>query len=156
MFTIGATPRPTGLGVQDYGGGVKQLNLCPPSPNCVSTSEGANDVQHYVPAWTYDPKKSGKTREQAMAELAKVVAESKPDGFTPTIIKQTDDYLYAEYQSPTFGFIDDVEFWIKDNTQVEYRSASRIGESDGDINRKRIRALRRALEPLGWKSLAQM
>lgn len=33
-------------------------------------------------------------------------------------------------------------------------SASRIGESDGDINRKRIKALRKALEPLGWKSIA--
>lgn len=36
---------------------------------------------------------------------------------------------------------------------MEYRSASRIGESDGDINRKRIRAIRQALEKKGWKSL---
>lgn len=28
----------------------------------------------------------------------KVVKSSKPDGFTPTIIKQTDDYLYAEFE----------------------------------------------------------
>ena len=39
------------------------------------------------------------------------------------------------------------------DSQVEYRSASRIGESDGDINRKRIRAIRQALEKKGWKSL---
>ena len=56
LLPIGAAPRPTGLGVQDYGGGVKQLNLCPPTPNCVSTSEAANDPQHFVPAWTYDAK----------------------------------------------------------------------------------------------------
>ena len=51
-------------------------------------------------------------------------------------------------------FIDDVEFWFpgKDN-KVEYRSASRIGESDGNINRKRIKALREALEKKGWRSL---
>jgi hypothetical protein len=35
---------------------------------------------------------------------------------------------------------------------VEYRSASRIGESDGDINRKRIKAIREALQTKGWRS----
>lgn len=38
-----------------------------------------------------------------MKELVEVVNKLKPDGFEPKIIKQTDDYLYAEYQSPTFG-----------------------------------------------------
>lgn len=85
------------------------------------------------------------------------VSTIKPDNFTPTVITQTGDYLYAEFQSPTFGFIDDVEFWFPDNKQkdgiVEYRSASRIGESDGDINRKRIKAIRLALEKKGWKGI---
>jgi uncharacterized protein (DUF1499 family) len=36
------------------------------------------------------------------------VSSSKPDGFTPTLIKRTDEYVYFEFQSPTFGFIDDV------------------------------------------------
>jgi hypothetical protein len=36
---------------QDYGGGLKTLALCPPSPNCISTAEEANDPQHYVPQW---------------------------------------------------------------------------------------------------------
>lgn len=31
-----------------------------------------------------------------------------PDKFTPTLIKRTNDYVYFEFQSPTFGFIDDV------------------------------------------------
>ena len=85
------------------------------------------------------------------------VSTIKPDNFTPTVITQTGDYLYAEFQSPTFGFIDDVEFWFPENKQkdgiVEYRSASRIGESDGDINRKRIKAIRLALEKKGWKGI---
>jgi len=115
-----------------------------------------------VPAWTYNPeegrgKKKPATQAQAMQELTDVVSKLTPDGFTPKIIKQTDDYLYAEYQSPTFGFIDDVEFYFPvTGTQpytVEYRSASRIGESDGDINRKRIKAIRLELQKKGWKSL---
>ena len=31
------------------------------------------------------------------------VAASKPDNFEPKVISRTDDYIYAEYQSPTFG-----------------------------------------------------
>ena len=54
-------------------------------------------------------------------------------------------------------FIDDVEFWFKpdagtESSRVEYRSASRVGESDGNINRKRIKAIREALETKGWAS----
>ena len=57
---------------------------------------------------TYNPEdgrgsKKPATRDQAMKELVEVVSSLQPDKFTPTIIKQTDDYLYAEYQSPTFG-----------------------------------------------------
>jgi hypothetical protein len=51
LFNWGATPRPSNIGVQDYGGGLKTLGLCPPSPNCISTAEEANDPEHYVPQW---------------------------------------------------------------------------------------------------------
>jgi len=109
---------------------------------------------------TYNPeegrgRKKPITQAEAMAELREVVESMEPDGFTPTIIKQTDSYLYAEYKSPTFGFIDDVEFYFPGGNRdlVEYRSASRVGDSDFDINRKRIKAIRQALEKKGWKSI---
>jgi uncharacterized protein (DUF1499 family) len=159
LFTWGAAPQPSSVGVQDYNG-FQTLSLCPTSPNCVSTSEEANDMTHYVPPWTYNPeegrgRKNPATPEQAMQELVDVVNSTQPDGFTPTIKKQTQDYLHVEYESPTFGFIDDFEaFFPKDRPGiVEYRSASRIGESDGDINRKRIKALRLELQKKGWKSV---
>lgn len=160
LFTWGAAPRPSNLGVLDYGGGVRTLNLCPPSPNCISTAEEMSDPAHYVPAWTYNPedgrgRTKPATREQAMAELVEVVTALKPDGFMPTVVKQTDEYLYVEFESPTFGFVDDVEFWMPADKpgMVEYRSASRIGESDGDANRKRIKALRVELQKKGWRSV---
>lgn len=31
------------------------------------------------------------------------VTTLKPDGFEPTIVKETNDYLYLEYESPFFG-----------------------------------------------------
>jgi hypothetical protein len=76
-----------------------------------------NDPTHYVPAWSYNPQdgrgfKKPVTQQEAMAELVEAVNTLKPDNFTPKIITQSDDYLYVEYESPTFGFIDDVEFWF--------------------------------------------
>ncbi len=96
----------------------------------------ATDKVWTDPCRTYNPEdrrsKQPITKESAMSELAAAISSTKPDNFTPTIITKTDDYLYAEYQSPTFGFIDDVEFYFPPGkSTVEYRSASRIGESDG-------------------------
>ena len=46
IHTYPCTCRP-----QDYGGGLRTLALCPPTPNCISTAEEANDPAHYVPQW---------------------------------------------------------------------------------------------------------
>lgn len=160
LVNWGAAPRPKGIGIQDYGGGVKTLALCPPSPNCVSTAEEVNDPAHFVPGWTYNPedgrgKNKPATKEKAMQELLDVIEKTSPDGFAHKIVKQTDDYVYVEYESPTFGFIDDFEVYFPADRPgyVEYRSASRIGESDGDVNRKRIKAIRLELQKKGWRSL---
>ncbi|GIL41953.1 hypothetical protein Vafri_33 [Volvox africanus] len=159
VLSIGAAPRPSNLGIQDYGAGIQTLSLCPRTPNCIATSEEGNDREHYAPPLTYNPQdgrglKGPVSQDQAMSELVAAVQKLNPDGFTPKIVKQTKDYLYVEYESPLMGFIDDVEFWFKPGpgARVEYRSASRVGESDGNINRKRIRAIRQELETKGWRS----
>ena len=108
LFNFGASPRPSGLGVKEFSGR-KTLALCPSTPNCISTAEEANDMGHYVPQWSTGKKSTA----DAMADLVEAVNTLTPDGFTPKIITQTSDYLYAEYESPTFGFIDDVEFLIQ-------------------------------------------
>jgi uncharacterized protein (DUF1499 family) len=71
-----------GLGIQDYGGGAKTLSLCPPTPNCVATSEEANAVDHYAPPLTYNPEdgrgqKKPASQAQAMQELVDVVGAMK-------------------------------------------------------------------------------
>ncbi|KAG6542574.1 hypothetical protein Mapa_016045 [Marchantia paleacea] len=149
--------RPSYLGVQK---GVPSLALCPATPNCISTAEEINDPGHYVPPWTYNPeegrgRRNPASKEQAMQELIEVVENTKPDNFTPRIVKKTDDYVYVEYESPLLKFIDDVEFWFPPGGRslVEYRSASRVGSQDFNINRKRIKALRQALEKKGWRSV---
>ncbi|KAL2251666.1 uncharacterized protein LOC105173228 [Sesamum indicum] len=148
--------KPNYLGVQKNPGG---LALCPATNNCVSTSENISDLTHYAPPWNYNPEegrgsKKPVSREQAMEELLQVIKSTKPDNFTPKIAEKRDDYVRVEYESPIMGFVDDVEFWFPPGKKpiVQYRSASRFGNFDFDINRKRIKALRLALEKKGWAS----
>ena len=64
-----------------------------------------------------------------------------------TVIEQRDDYLYAQFETPTLRFVDDVEFWYDPATSaLQVRSASRIGRRDFGVNRARIEAIRRQLQ----------
>ncbi|RZC29948.1 hypothetical protein D0Y65_001529 [Glycine soja] len=82
------------------------------------------------------------------------IESTTPDKFSPRIVERKEDYIRVEYQSSILGFVDDVEFWFPPGkgSTVEYRSASRLGNFDFDVNRKRIKALRQELEKKGWAS----
>uniref|UniRef100_B9GPG8 DUF1499 family protein n=1 Tax=Populus trichocarpa TaxID=3694 RepID=B9GPG8_POPTR len=144
--------KPDYLGVQKN---QPSLSLCPATKNCISTSENITDLTHYAPPWNYNGgRKKPVSKEQAMEELLDVIRSTKPEKFTPKIVERDDDYVHVEYQSPILGLVDDVEFWFRpgNNTIVEYRSASRLGNFDFDYNRKRIKILRLELEKKGWAS----
>lgn len=148
--------KPNYLGVQKNPLG---LALCPATNNCVSTSENISDLTHYAPPWNYNPEegrgsKNPVSKEKAMEELLQVIKSTKPDNFSPRIVEKRDDYVRVEYESPILGFVDDVEFWFAPGKKsiVQYRSASRLGNFDFDINRKRIKVLRLELEKKGWAS----
>ncbi|XP_073290582.1 uncharacterized protein [Primulina huaijiensis] len=148
--------KPNYLGVQKN---PPSLALCPATNNCVSTSENVSDRSHYAPPWDYNPEegrgsKNPASKEQAMKELLDVIKSTKPENFSPKVTEKTDDYVRVEYESPIMGFVDDVEFWFPPGKKsiVQYRSASRLGNFDFDVNRKRIKALRLALEKKGWAS----
>ncbi|KAF3790245.1 hypothetical protein EJ110_NYTH16813 [Nymphaea thermarum] len=135
--------RPNYLGVQKN---PPSLALCPATKNCITTTEELNDPAHFAPPWNYNPengrgRKNPVTREVAMAELLQVIESTRPDNFTPHVTEKKDDYVRVEYESPIFGFVDDVEFWFPPGKKsvVEYRSASRLGSYDFDANRKRIK-----------------
>ncbi|MBV5259538.1 DUF1499 domain-containing protein [Synechococcus moorigangaii CMS01] len=125
---------PTNLGVQ---GG--QLAPCPSTPNCV-VSQGS-DQDHQIAPIGYQGD-----RQRAYDSLIKVL------GVVPRtdIITQTDDYIRAESRSRLFGFVDDVEFYLPETESViQMRSASRLGESDLGVNRRRLEQIRLALQDLG-------
>ncbi|MEM0980360.1 MAG: DUF1499 domain-containing protein [Cyanobacteria bacterium P01_H01_bin.58] len=123
--------RPNNIGVKDG-----SLASCPNSPNCV-VSQGEEDAEHAIAPLTYTG-----TPSEAMMVLRQVVESQQGS----EIIQQTDDYLYAEFTSKLMGFVDDVEFYLPANAPgtIHMRSASRLGQSDLGVNRKRIEAIRAA------------
>lgn len=127
---IFAGKRPNNLGVKSG-----KLAPCPNSPNCVSSQ--SSDVGHSIAPLTYKS-----TPEQAIAKL-KAVIQSLP---RTKIITENKDYLYAEFKSALMGFVDDVEFYLDRKANViQVRSASRLGQSDLGVNRKRIETIRAKL-----------
>ena len=62
------------------------------------------------------------------------------------IITEHENYLYAEFSSDMFGFVDDVEFALdQKESLIQVRSASRLGVDDLGVNRKRIENIRQQL-----------
>ena len=114
-----------------------------------SGEENRRNLIH--PLFPYNEGESDKDEEEAMAELVAVVKGFKG----AKIVKQTPNYLYAEFERE-LGFVDDVEFLIKTDEAsgagtVEYRSAAR--KSKKSDHRSRIKALRLELQKKGWKSV---
>jgi uncharacterized protein (DUF1499 family) len=64
------------------------------------------------------------------------------------VVKSEPGYLYAQFTSKLMKYVDDVEFWFDPVANViQVRSASRVGRGDLGVNRKRIEAVRAALDP---------
>jgi uncharacterized protein (DUF1499 family) len=119
--------RPANLGVTDG-----KLLKCPASPNCVCSQD--DDPGHNIEPFRY----SGKDPIPTLASVIGAMTGGK-------VISSTDDYLYAEFTSLIFRFVDDVEFQVDPAAKViQCRSASRAGHSDLGVNRKRIEAIRKA------------
>ena len=118
--------KPDNLGVTDG-----KLAACPGTPNCVSSqSEGEKEKIAPLPM-------------VSIAEIKKVVSEME----RTTIIEESDNYLYAEFKSKLMGFVDDVEFYSDPAANVVHvRSASRLGQSDAGVNRKRVEEIRSKLQ----------
>ncbi|MEM6839403.1 MAG: DUF1499 domain-containing protein [Cyanobacteria bacterium P01_C01_bin.120] len=123
--------RPANIGVNEG-----RLTACPQSPNCV-VSQGDEDAEHAIAPLSYDGDLA------AAVERLRTLIEAQAGS---EIIEQTDTYLYAEFTSKLMGFVDDVEFYFapEESGTIHVRSASRLGQSDLGVNRKRIEAIRSA------------
>lgn len=132
-LSLFAGSRPDNLGV--YSG---RLAPCPSSPNCVSSY--SEDAEHSIVSLSYDSEP-----EIAIANLKQII-ESMP---RTNIVKEDENYLYAEFTSKIMGYVDDVEFYVdRDANAIQVRSASRLGESDLGVNRERIETIRSKFKEL--------
>ncbi|MGQ9867092.1 MAG: DUF1499 domain-containing protein [Pseudanabaenaceae cyanobacterium] len=112
-----------------------QLAPCPPTPNCVVSSATA-DPGHFIAPIVYTGD-----RQTAQADLRKIL------NVVPrtTVWYETEGWIQAESRSRLLGFVDDVEFFLPaDRPVIEMRSASRLGESDLGVNRRRLEQIRLA------------
>ena len=122
--------KPTNIGVKNG-----QLRNCPDSPNCVCSQCNPEDKLHYIKPLTYQ-----ESLETAYQKLIKTIEADK----STKIITKSFHYIYVEYTSKIFRFVDDVEFYFPKNKKIIHiRSASRLGRSDLGVNRKRIEKLRK-------------
>ena len=113
-----------------------KLRPCPSSPNCVCSQE--RDPGHRVVPWTFTGEPDA-IRERLIAALKSfprvelVIAEPR--------------YLHATFTSAIFGWVDDVELLIDEETRlIHVRSASRTGTWDLGANKRRALKLRAAFE----------
>ena len=113
-------PVPADLGVHNG-----QLSPCPSPAHCASRT--------WVQA---DPQAGFQTLADAAAEMPRSI-----------VVKRNDGYLHAEVSSALFGFVDDLELLLLDDTQeLQARSISRLGDSDLGVNARRLMELDAALE----------
>ncbi|MGI0482445.1 DUF1499 domain-containing protein [Geminocystis sp. CENA526] len=122
---------PNNLGVVDG-----KLSPCPSTPNCVVSQD--TDSTHYIEPLTYQFDRT--QAYDSFVKILSVVPNTK-------IVEQTEDYIRTESRSKIMGFVDDAEFYFpKDKKVIEFRSASRLGESDLGVNRRRLEQIRLAFE----------
>ena len=113
------------------------LAECPASPNAVC-SQSESD-QHAIPPFSYAPN----TPATAWPALRKAVGDIP----RVTIVEETDVYLRGECRTLLMRYVDDIEFLhVPVESLIHIRSASRIGYSDLDANRKRMEQVRLALQ----------
>ena len=112
---------------------------CPASPNCVSSQ--AQDADHQVEPlrFTVPAVDAWRILKEQLAKRPRTV-----------IVTEKPGYLHAQSKSAVFGFVDDLEFYLRPAQGViDVRFAARTGYSDFGVNRKRVEALRAAFRQAG-------
>ena len=122
---------PANLGMHDG-----KLALCPNSPNCVSTQ--SNDPRHQIA-----PIPLTTSVDVAGDRLLEIIRSME----RTTIVADEPTYIHAEFRTSGIGYIDDVEFYLDEASQViHFRSSARLPYYDWEVNRKRMEEIRIAFE----------
>jgi uncharacterized protein (DUF1499 family) len=108
-----------------------RLTPCPATPNCVSSDVPEEDSHYIAPLVD-----QGSTQWDALvASVAGMQGAS--------LLQADESYARFIFSTPVLGFVDDVEFQRRPEAGIiAMRSASRVGYSDWQANRKRLEAVR--------------
>jgi uncharacterized protein (DUF1499 family) len=128
---------PTDLGLRNG-----QLKAPNNSPNSVS-SQASLHSSHPFRAYA-DIAPLAYTGDGAAAfSKATAIVKAMPG---TTVVEEKPGYLYAQCQTRWLKFTDDLELALDESARVIHvRSASRLGEGDLGVNRKRVEAIRAAM-----------
>ena len=118
------------------------LSRCSEKPNCVC-SEYRDDVDHYIePIYIessyIEPTDIQSSESLDMAKVVSIIQE-----MNGVVQIEKNNYVAAIFTSSVFGFVDDFEIRIDPNQgtkqgTIHFRSASKVGYSDGGVNKKRV------------------
>ena len=149
--------KPTDLGLRPDG----TVRTCPVQfHNCISTSNDPLDLEHYVKPLKWDRSKSP---DQAYDEIKSIYFNYPKRGLRWTYgwidrggwkpQQFSGNYFYAQANSLSWQFTDDVEFVLDiDKREVQLRSSTRLGQIDWDVERLRYNQFVRMLEKKGgWE-----
>jgi uncharacterized protein (DUF1499 family) len=133
IFIQVVSKRPANLGVTE-----NKLAECPPHDNCVSTFE--TEPMHAIAPLPFTG-----TVEAEMQKWMKILSNYP----RAKVIKTTTNYIYAEFRSMMWRFIDDVEIFVDETQKLTHiRSASRVGTNDYGMNRNRVEDLKSRYQQL--------
>ena len=131
LFLSGCSGKtPENIGLKDG-----MLTPCPEKDNCVS-SQSLNEK------FKVDPIPATGDIGVVMGRLSHAIESM----FGSKIVTVEGHYLRAEFTSRFWRFVDDLEcYYDEKNGLIHVRSASRVGQSDFNANRKRVEELRKLM-----------
>jgi hypothetical protein len=132
------------------------LRACDGKPHCFSTTgdDLLEDRIQYGVDNLIQPWKPPANDPAPFKSLVKAVKAYPPgqgfvDGGGFQVVKETDSYIYLQFEALKKGYIDDVEFALR-NGVVQVRSSSRVGTTDFGVNAKRLNYISSGLRSQGW------
>ena len=153
--------RPTDLGLRPDGS-VKTCSV--QFANCISSSNSPGDTDHYAPPFKWSRSKSP---DQAYDEIKEVYMKYPKrglkwssgwidrGGWKPQ--EFGGPYFHAQAESQAWHYTDDIELVLDVGArEVQYRSSTRIGQRDWDVQRLRYNQFARMLEKKGGWDIQPM
>jgi len=131
---------------------------CDGKPNCFSTTGDFNledriltGVDTLIKPWK--PPSSDKAPFKTLVEAIKAYPPGQGfvDGGGFKVVKETDNYIYVQYEALKKGYVDDAEWLMGKDGLVTVRSASRVGSTDFGVNGKRLNYIATGLRAKGWE-----